>query len=300
MTLDDYRARIKEAVDSKQLAMLLYRALPLAYVDMGIVERVDQVRGLNVQVQLDRFEDKWKLWFNIGGPDMLKVLKHLDNEIFNRMSGGIANASAIPGEKYGVGFKATTTPFVVEQTFNEQEAYLRKKLSTQTSVESYWDTLMDAAPLYLGRALGWEHPNVEQQAYLLQKARPFQTGYLAMFKKHTMCDGRVTKGIPWSGIDLSSSSRTDFNSMIDSTHYPILQGCPFFELRSGGVRGYHLQNVDFSATAKALLARALEETTAYCFLHETNYIPIYALNERLRFERVAMPEMPYADFKSSL
>lgn len=277
-TLDDYRHAIKQAVNGRDLELLLYRALPSLYADMKM-PYVGHSHA-SVATKLTRREHDWELWFNIETPKAIAALTHLDPTIFKNLSGGEHQASAIVKGTYSEGFSRAVVPFVVETVFEQEMCLAEEKLNKASSIQVWWDTFYEVLPWSLARARGWTEPNAKQWETAQQQVAQLREQYGDVLKskyilRGSFLDARVHVKVEWA------SSAADFSSRIERTFYPLLSHNPWMGLDSSAVHSLNMSKLNVDALSSALCERAKPIVLAYCGLTGTQRMPAYLLEEAM-------------------
>lgn len=286
-TLDEYRQAIYQAENSHDLELLIYRALPVLYADMGMAYSKDS--PVSVATKLYRNEDTWELWFNISIPKAIDALGHLAPNIFNRMSGGTNQASAITRNAYGQGFLKSTQPFVVEPVFVQQQERLGARLNQATSLQTWWAAFYEELPWSLARARGWEAPSKKQWMVATQKVAEFQQQYGASLESAFLLDGKILSDGSVQVKPRVRSTLSDFSNRIDRKFYPLFNHCPGMTLDSGAVHSFNIKTLELIEKSESICARAKPIVCAHCAIADTRSMPTYLLVQAVQHELA--PEM---------
>lgn len=279
-SLENYRNAITQATSSRDLEMLLYRALPLFYAEQGQPINTDTHFGVEAKLDRRAQSNSWEMWFNIQAPDAINMLEKFDPVLFNRMSGGKHQASAIVKNKIGIGFSPDTQPFQAEEVFLEQETKLMDKLNTANSIAQWWDVFFEELPWTYAKARGWSEPTEEQWKKATGLVASFRQKHADKFLDNTLPSGGINAGnVGYGELHLGGTGR--YENVVEAAFYPCLLAHPLLHLQSQGTMGIAISKIDFSKTATALKEKIAEQATAYCSLHGTRGVPIYKMKEFL-------------------
>ena len=296
-TLDGYRHAIKQAVNGRDLELLIYRALPSLYADMKIPYPSHSYAS--VATKLTRQEHGWELWLNIEAPTAIEALTHFDPTIFKKLSGGEHQASAIVKGTYSEGFSPTGVPFVVENVFEQEMCLAEYKLNKANSVQAWWDTFYEVLPWSLARARGWTDPDVEQWNMATEQAAKLRAHYGNVLESNYILRGRFADARVHVNTEWASSA-ADFSSRIERTFYPLLSHNPWMRIDSSGVYSFNMSTFNVDTLSLALCERAKSIVRAHCGLMGTRKMPAYLLKEAvLRDDQCRNTEiLPEAEYKS--
>lgn len=301
MTLNDYRQAITHAKDGQDLALLLYRALPVACADLGIP--FEPHGHLQVETKLTRMEHQWHLWFNIHAPEAIRVLTHLDGTIFQHMSGGRNQASAIVKHDYSVGFSQQVTEFHPENIFQQQEQASKKRLNAADSLEQWWDEMHNTFSLALTKSRGWVDPNEAQRQYIAKMADAFRQAHGTTISNLMLSRGNVT-GTKRENANVYfewSSFSTQFNYGFERQYLPLVSHHPWLKVDASSMHAFKLTGLRSNELTKGLEERGKPIVAAYCMFVDTAYMPAYMLTEQLKKPPVKnvnlqLPELGPAPF----
>lgn len=280
-TLNDYRHAIEQAKDGRALSLLLYRALPLAYADMKIPYHTEQ--RIQVETNLSRRDDTWELWFNIQAPQAIKVLGHLHPKIFQRMSGGSNQASAIVKQKYGVGFVQQTVDFQLEKVFQEKEEAFKARLNAVENLQEWWTVMSETFPLALAKARGWLEPTQQQMDYANGQSDAFWREHgkaVAMFLNisgniHGPEGKEAHVRVEWSRLS------SDFNSGLNRSYLSLVSHHPWFDVDSNSMHSFKITGLRTDQLTQGLQTRGKDIVRAYCMVADTRFMPGYILRDKL-------------------
>ncbi len=283
-TLADYRQAIAHAENNAQLELIVNRALPVLYADMGLDYPL--LQGVGVATQLRRRDKDWELWFNIEAPVAIRALEHLAPDIFQRMSGGAHQASSIVKNAYGKGFSETTQSFALEDVFVNNNARIAQRLNDATSLVQWWDTFFEELPWGLFQTRGWTEPTALQWSLARQQADTFKEKYGAKMQSHFLMHGRSRGDATqitseWSGLAKS------FNSGVDRSLYPMFSNLPWMKLNTSSMHAFHIEQFDVQSLSAGLHARVREHVRTYCQVVNVNSMPVWQV-----LEHAARPEDP--------
>ena len=296
-TLDDYRHAIKQAVNGRDLELLIYRALPSVYADIKIP--YFNHSHASVATKLTRQEHGWELWFNIEAPNAIAALTHLDPTIFKNLSGGEHQASAIVKGTYSDGFSPVAVPFFVEAVFEKEMCLAEDKLNKVNSMQAWWDTFYEVMPWSLARARGWTEPDSAQWNMAKKQAAKLRSQYGDVLESNYILRGRFVDAHVHVKTEWASSA-ADFSSRIQRAFYPLLSHNPWMELDSSGVYSFNMSKFNVDTLSLALCERAKPIVLSHCGLMGTRQMPAYLLKEAvLRDDHCQNIEiLPEAEYKS--
>ena len=286
-TLDEYRQAIYQAENSHDLELLIYRALPAIYADMGMAYSKES--PVSVATKLYRNEDTWELWFNISIPKAIDALGHLAPDIFNRMSGGTNQASAITRNAYGQGFLKSTQPFVVEPVFEQQRERLAARLNQATSLQSWWAAFYEELPWSLARTRGWEAPSKEQWTAATQKVAEFRQQYGSALESSFLLDSKILSDKSVHVKPRLGNAISNFSARIDRKFYPLFNHLPGMTLDSGAVHSFNIKTLELIEKSESICARSKPIIWAHCAIADTRSMPTYLLVQAVQHELV--PEL---------
>lgn len=274
-TLNDYRQAISMAANSKDLELLINRALPALYAEMGIPYSEDT--RVSVATKLSRRDDNWELWFSIEAPRAIAALSYLAPHIFDRMSGGANQASAITKGAYGHGFLAQTRPFVVEETFQIQDKRLATRLNHATSISGWWSVFYDELPWALAKTRGWVEPTKKQWKLAKRNAQEFKELYGASVESHFLLRGSRTTDMKANVLGEWASSAANFSNRVERQFYPLLNHFPGMTLDTSSVHSVNISAFAIHELSQSLRERATPIVWAHCALSDTRSMPAYLL-----------------------
>lgn len=284
-TLDDYRQAISMAANSKDLELLINRALPTLYAEMGIP--YPGHTRVSVATKLSRNDDNWALWFNIEAPKAIAALSYLAPHIFDRMSGGANQASSITKGAYGHGFLVETCPFALEDTFHVKQQQSAMRLNQATSIGSWWSIFYEALPWALAKTRGWTEPTASQWTFAKTNVEQFKTLHGARVESSFLLRGGLTKDMKANARAEWSNSATSFSDRLERNFYPLLNHFPGMTLDSSAVHSFNIKDFSIQELSHALCERAKPIVWAHCALTDTSSMPAYLLVQALMNESTA-------------
>ncbi len=285
-TLADYRRAIAHAENNAQLELILNRALPALYTDMGLDHSL--LRGVSVATHLHRRDNDWELWFNIEAPVAIRALEHLAPDIFQRMSGGKNQASSIVKGSYDQGFAKEMVPFVIEDVFADNNARIAKRLNEATSLPQWWDTFCEELAWGLFQTRGWTDPTPEQWALGRTQATAFKEKYGQKMQSHFLMHGRMSSSDSVRITSEWSSLANSFHSGIDRSFYPMFAHLPWMKLNTSSMHAFHIDKFDLQSLSAGLHNRVRDHVLTYCQVANVNYMPVWQV-----LQQAALPEEPY-------
>ena len=273
------------AANSKDLELLINRALPVLYKEMRI--SYSDNTWVSVATKLSRRDEQWELWFNIEAPQAIAALGYLAPDIFNRMSGGANQASAITKGAYGQGFLEETRPFVVEETFRKKEEDCAAQLNNATSISNWWFIFYDYLPWALAKTRGWETPNEAQWAHAVELSTRFQALHSNNIEPHFLVRGIKTNDENVHAHAEWGKAASNFSNCLGRTFYPLLNHFFGMTLDSKAVHSINIKEFTIDALTSALCERAKPIVWAHCAIDESRSMPAYLLMQALKHESTA-------------
>lgn len=240
--MDQHTPNIVHASNSKDLEMMMYRALPAFYESIGAP--LEDASKIMLHLKLVRQQDSWQLWFNIEAPDAIRVLGLFNPHMFRRMSGGKDQASSIVKNDYSVGFSKNTKTFELEPFFIEQEKRLYDSLNAASSESEWWSVFFKELPWSYAKTRGWVNPSEKQWEQSQNIAQRFQREFQEFL---------LSKAMPRAPLGkMTWSTNNTFSDCVGFNFYPLLSQHPLIALSSAGVRGHYIDSIDFDQSAATL------------------------------------------------
>ena len=283
LRLDEHRHAIAHAENNAQLELLVNRALPALYADMGVDYSL--IKGISVATHLHRRANDWELGFNIEAPVAIRALGHLAPDIFQRMSGGAHQASAIVKGSYGKGFSEKTQAFALEEVFTNNNARIAQRLNEATSLLQWWDTFCEELPWGLFQTRGWTDPTPEQWSLGRAQANAFKDKYGAKMQSHFLMYGKSPSSSVVQITSEWSNLANSFNSGIDRALYPMFSHLPWMKLNTSSMHAFNIEKFDVQSLSAGLHNRVREHVRTYCQVANTNHMPVWQVRQH-----AALPE----------